>query len=593
MAIYRLSRRRFAARMFSWKESGFFRFSVFSLIGHAFLILTLALVVPPGRSLEDGVSRLGEDAIESLTTRLNRKLDPEQSQIPGLVSENASSAFKRALEDMQFDDDVSEADRGALAESMLDSAYRVMINASHASLSESHLDGLGDEIVQQAGGTSASKALLEIVRQGPGGGYAVHKIKSNIAALIDRMEEMPGSGSVMTMAGGQTVLVPAGQGPKEVPSEYYFRASPFRKMAAVRAGLFASISELADPLSSGRESPRPEGRIAGRIMTDRLPEGPSTGVVFISTRMARVDTALGERRPLELGRPDVAEILDRLMALGVEEQLRVFKKEFLDRYDWESPGLALLTREFIFNNLNGVFFVLDDLAGAFDQAEELFYKRPAYDFFKSIAGRFPGTRTDSEIGFYLVSGLDCELRTIRRILAAREEFRAVLKGERKPASMFRAEAKALILGQIHRDLLQRLENFGMSVEMMMEWYLQREQGALAALAERGRETRNRALVQWGGLLWREEDYDGALAKWKMVEMNVPGYSRSFGQIMEIIDRYGALGQARRAIEGKLLSEDAAGRADLLNRHLRFHTWERRSASSQAYSRIDQRHLDTP
>ena len=579
--------------MFSWKQSGLLRFSIFSLVGHAFLVLTLALVVPPGRSLEDGASRLGEDAIESLTTRLSQKLDLERSQIPGLVPESASLVLKRALENLQFDGNIGEADRGALAESMLDSVYRMTINASHASLSESHLERLVDEIVQQAGRTRSSKDLLEIVGQGPGGSYAVHKIKSNIAALIDRMEEMPGSAPVMTMAGGQTVLVPAGRGPKEVPSEYYFRTSPFRKMAAVRSGLFATIGELADPLGSGREPPRPKGLTADSMTIDRPPAGPSTGIVFISTRIAGSDAALGERRELDLGRQDVVEILDRLMALDVGEQLKVFREEFLDRYDWESPGLALLTREFIFNNLNGVFFVLDDLAGAFDQAEELFYKRPAYDFFKSMAGRFPGTRTDSEIGFYLVSGLDCELRTIRRILAAREDIRAVLKGERKPASMFRAEAKALILGQIHRDLLQRLENFGMSVEMMIEWYLQREQGALAALAERGGETRNRALVQWGELLWREEHYDGAIAKWKMVEMNVPGYSRSFGQIMEIIDRYGALGQARRAIEGKLLSEDAAGRVDLLNRHLRFRTWERRSASGQANSRIDQGHLDTP
>jgi len=579
--------------MFSWKQSGLLRFSIFSLIGHAFLVLTLALLVPPGRSLEDGVSRLDEDAIESLTTRLSRKLDLERPQIPGLVQESASLALKRALESLQFDGNIGEAHRGALADSMLDSAYRMMINSSHASLSGSHLERLVEEIIQQAGRTRTSRDLLEIVGQGPGGSYAVHKIKSNVAALIDRMEEIPGSASVMTMAGGQTVLVPAGQGPKEVPSEYYFRTSPFRKMAAVRAGLFATIGEFADPLGSGRESVRPKGLTADRMMIERPLEGPSTGIVFISNRIAGADAALGKRRELEIGRQDVVEILDRLMALDVEEQLKVFREEFLDRYDWDSPGLALLTREFVFNNLNGVFFVLDDLAGAFDQAEELFYKRPAYDFFRSIAGRFPGTRTDSEIGFYLVSGLDCELRTIRRILAARVDIRAVLKGERKPASMFRAEAKALILGQIHRDLLQRLENFRASVEMMMKWYLQREQEALAALAGRGGETRNRALVQWGELLWREEDYDGAIAQWKMVEMDVPGYSRSFGQIMEIIDRYGALGQARRAIEEKLLSKDAAGRVDLLKRHLRFHTWERRSASSQAYGRIDQGHLDKP
>ena len=213
------------------------------------------------------------------------------------------------MESLRFDGDIGEADRVVLSEAMLDSAYRMMVKASLRFLVRIDLDGLGDDIVQHANGVSPSRDLLEIVKQGPGESYAVHKIKSNIAALIDRMEETPGFGSVMTMAGGQTVLVPAG--PEEVPSEYYFRASPFRKMAAVRAGLFAIISELADPLGPVRESPTSKGLTADRVAIEHLPEGPSTGIFFISTRIASADAALGERRPLELGRSDVAEILDR------------------------------------------------------------------------------------------------------------------------------------------------------------------------------------------------------------------------------------------------------------------------------------------
>lgn len=143
--------------------------------------------------------------------------------------------------------------------------------------------------------------------------------------------------------------------------------------------------------------------------------------------------------------------------------------------------------------------------------------------------------------------------------------------------MYQDRAKAATLGRIRRDLLLRLKRLSLSPDRLVAFYLQREQDILSGLAERGGEIRNRALVRWGELLWRERKYEAAVAKWKMVDLSAPGYSRSFGRVISIISRYGASGRAHRDIEDRLHAEDAIGRADRLGRQLRFHIWARRSA----------------
>lgn len=559
--------------------SGFPCFLIFSLTAHLLLVLILSFVAPRGHDLGTGPSRLKDDVIKSLSERLSEKL--AAAQIPNFPPEDASSALKNVLGRLAFANDVREADRAALAESILESAFGTMAGSSFSSLTKTDADGLDDLIMKRAREQSFSEDPIEIIRQGPGGDYAVHRVKPSIAALIDRMAKEPEPRSVMTLARGQMVLAHTGQGPKEVPAEYYFRSSPLRKMAAVGAGLFTAFGEFAD-----RGDPGHDDALGAKDRTSdgtrtRYPQRtsriPGTGIVYVSARRAATGPPPVKRAVLILEKSDISAVLDRLMALDVDEQLVTFKKDYLDPYDWDSPCLALLTREFIFNNLNGVFFVLDDLAGAFDQAEELFYKRPVYDFFMRTADGFPGTRTGAEIRFYLAAALDYELRSIQRILAIREEVDAVLKGDLAAPAMFQGKAKALILGQIQQNLFQQLAERRMSPGALADWYLRREQGILSRLAEQSGETRNRALVKWGELLWREEDYDGAVAKWRMVEINIQGYSRSFGQIMEIIDRYGIPRQARQAIDEKLQAEETNGRMDRLNRHLRFHTWKRRSS----------------
>jgi hypothetical protein len=549
---------------------------ILSFLAHFVLGVTLFFTALPNRYSASGLSRLEENVIGRLVKDFYRNVSLKEPPISEVTPEQVSAVLKKLYDRLEFARDLTETERAEILEKILDTKYEAEAVSILHPLSEAEMDDHIDERVRKTDLQLSSRDPIEISKQGSSGKYTVHKINAKTAALIDRMKEETSTGSVMTISGGQTVLVPTGNGPKEVPAEYYFRTSPYRKMAAVRGGLFTIVREHANPLDFTREPRLPEGITGNERTAEHLPGGESPIIVFISTQSAGTAVASAERRPLKLSKSQFGEILDDLMALDVEEQLTIFKREYLDRYDWESADLALLTREFIFNNMNGVFFVLDDLAGAFDQAEELFYKRPVYDFFAGMAGCFPRTRTDSEIRFYLASAQDFELRTLRKILVVRSDIDAVIKGKRRPASMFQPEAKAFVLGQICDDLLQSVGKLRISPGMVIDWYMHRQQEILSELTECGGETQNRALVTWGKLLWREGEYDRAIAMWKKADMSIPSYSRAFEEIIRIIDRYGFNGKVQRAIDEILYTEDVPGREDRLNRHLKFHTWDKRS-----------------
>jgi hypothetical protein len=495
--------------------------------------------------------------------------------LPGDSEEGMLPTLRGVLERLRFDDGINEADQVSIAECLLKTASQTAPENSFAT----EQDFGEEEIVRRGIQEIREKAGVDVVAVGPE--FLVRKTPPDFKAAIDRFRGDT-SHAALSIDGGQGVLVPSAEGPKQVPAEYFFRASPFREIAAAGADLFPALRELtaserAGNNSSGLANEEEEGAAPG------IPSGRNSGIVLISVLPVPEGSAPGKKPALTIGGPEIDRVLDQLMTLDVERQLRVFEREFLECYDWESSGLALLTREFVFRNLNGIFFVLDDLALDYDRLEELFYKRPAYEAFKSWAGRFPGTLTDSEISFYLVAELDFELRTFRSLLAAGEIIDAVLEGRRKAPAMYQDRAKAATLGRVRRELLLRLKRLSLSPDRLIDAYLQREQDIISRLAERGGETRNRALVRWGELLWRERDYEAAVAKWKKIDLGFPGYSHSFGRVLSIISRYGAGGRARRDIEDRLYAEDAVGRVDRLGRQLRFHLWARRSARYEAPS----------
>jgi hypothetical protein len=88
----------------------------------------------------------------------------------------------------------------------------------------------------------------------------------------------------------------------------------------------------------------------------------------------------GRLSTADLSEARMNEILDELMTMPDGKQFAAFEKEYLRRLDPESDDLARLARRFVYTNLNGMFYMTDDFAMAFDFLEEPI-TRPIYDAF--------------------------------------------------------------------------------------------------------------------------------------------------------------------------------------------------------------------
>lgn len=541
-----------------------------SLLMHLTIGIILVTKTMDVRSAEGGTSGRTGRVMDRLLGEYKKKAELTGGRIPALTEEQALAVMAEVYPRLDFGHELTEKEEAEIIEEMLKNGMDPELESALQSTSESEKAEFLATWLDKTAQRFSGRGPVEIIDRGARGTFSVRKLETKNAALLENAEKDTYAATAKILTGGQTVLVPTGQGPKEVPAEYYFRRSPYRKMAALGGSLFAIINESRKTASGVGEAPRPSIPEEAREWTGR---DDALVVFFLSARPVQ-SAGPDVRPPLKLGGPQIQTVLDGLMALEVPDQLEAFKKDYLDRYDWQAGDLALLAREFFFANLNGVFFLLGDLATAFDQAEELFYKRPVYDFFAGQAGLFPGTRTDSENRFYLASALDFELRTIKRIFSSKDEVDDVIKGTKKPASLFQPVAKALVLRAIREDLIRSASGLRIFPSAMIGWYLDKQQKILSGLEEIGGEIRNRALVMGGKLLWAEGDISGAVGKWTKTDRTALFPSRESRHIIDLIDSFGFNSEVRREIDIKLNNEDVY--ADRLNRHLQFHTWEKRS-----------------
>lgn len=408
------------------------------------------------------------------------------------------------------------------------------------------------------------------------GKIEIHKIKKEELDLLNRMVKRQFPEKTKYFSNGRMISVTTEDGPEEVPSEYYYRSSPYRQIISLGGYLFSIIRErIMSEKSEYRKSTSRAVNLPGTHLT--LQPGRSFQVVFISEPSSAWDKQNSMKQPLR--ESEIKKILDGLMLLNINEQIYVFKKEYLESYNWDSDELARLTRSFLFNNLNGVFFGLDSLSSTFDAVEELYYKRPIYDFFAELSELFPGTRTNAEIRFYLASTLDFEQRTLKRLLESAGEIEDVMSGRKKPASVFQPEIKAFVVKQVYQDFYRLSKKLHISIDEIWDWYLRRQEQFYAELTEYGGQTRNRALYNWGRLLWTTGQHKQAIKKWDCLDPCFPIPSPSFWWVKDLLDRYGLNKYTKKAIDEKLMLENNSYKEELLERHLKFHTWQKRSEKS--------------
>ncbi|RPJ02275.1 MAG: hypothetical protein EHM31_03475, partial [Candidatus Aminicenantes bacterium] len=248
-----------------------------------------------------------------------------------------------------------------------------------------------------------------------------------------------------------------------IPGEYFYRDSPCLQLVAMGAKLFYAVKGFPElPAVETRRDKSEDLRQGAQKGLSRDSLSPVFTVVFMPRHRpdapALPPRSLTARPSLVLPPEEAERVLDDLMALPVEEQVRVFNRDYLQAYDPESPDLALLTRAFIYQNLGMVFILTNDpLSRGFDLLEELYYDNLTLDALVPYALKNPGSRTGAEILLSLAASYEFERRAV---IALDESLDAAKQVLADPSDdryfVHNKDVKAYVLREVYRDLATEL-----------------------------------------------------------------------------------------------------------------------------------------
>jgi hypothetical protein len=420
------------------------------------------------------------------------------------------------------------------------------------------------------------------------GGSRLYRLSQEKEQTLASLLTRKGEPVAWTVISGRVILLHQ-KGTDIIPEEYFFRTPPYEAMLAVGARLFyvvrgfPKIEMLEGEKVQASEvnaanltaPPESEGAAAGRqtqsgSLTIFFPRSsPTTAISLKST----------EPVSLKLTEETRESILDQFMGLPERDQVRAFFRDYLDKYDPDSPDLARLTREFIYRNLGAVLILTDPLSAGFDCLEESFYNKLSMEDFTSFCLKNPRTKTGAEILFYLACSYDFERRAIRHLQEALETARAVLAGWRGDLAVYDKKAKAFVVEEIERELRGELKGLGLSkFDAVRARYAQEQIKIYRFLADLGGDIRNRALYALGEVYWDEGRPDLALNTWRSVD---PAYS--FGPLDDMrrimSDTEDTVKLVSR-ISGALSREADFDSSEQFRRLLKFHKWARRAAGGE-------------
>ncbi|MDH4272795.1 MAG: hypothetical protein OEW18_12565, partial [Candidatus Aminicenantes bacterium] len=423
---------------------------------------------------------------------------------------------------------------------------------------------------------SGEKVFLSGSADGSGR-LEIYKLMKSDAEALDELKSRGDYVQERPAETGGTVRLAANIGPKDVPAEYFYRDGPYEEILARGASLFSAVDGFPDL--------NPEEQASGKDLASGIPAAPAIPPVdkasFTIVYLPRSLTdsrppRMGEAAALPASNDEMARVLDGLMAFPEEEQFARFEKDYLVKYDLDDEDLARLTREFLYANINGAFFVVDDLSSAFDSLEEFFYKKPVFEKLDTWRRKAPRSKTAAELLFCLASAYDFEKRVIRYLAVAHPEAKDVLDRKLKPRSLFNPGVKAFVVITVCRDLLGRLARGGYSsLDEAISRYTQEQFRIYDSLLGFGGETKNRALLAAGCLLWQEGDHDGAIKRWRQIDVTSKiVLARRIQRSLE--DPWGFRRSPIRLIDEDLAQDSAKNTAILHERAVKFHKWSRRN-----------------
>lgn len=495
-----------------------------------------------------------------------------------------SPAGQKALEELEgkldslfhFEKGITEREKASFFRSLLEMVRAAVPEEGAGASPAFGPEGSLERFLEGSGRLDAAGgAAFFITKSVIAGAYEINRLGRPALEKIEQMSRESGSqGSEGRLTGG-AIQVQSEFGPVEVPREYFYRESPYADILARGPRLFTVFNgfpRLTDALQAptpGDRNKADPGRTEIRLL--------DMGIVYWGSRLPSMAEA-AEKTVLVLSPKERARLLDEFMEMKEPGQLEAFQRRYLDIFDPDRGDLASFTREFFYSNLNSVFVTTDRPATAFDLVEGIFYKRMVYDFYALYGRRLSGTRTGIELYLNLAATYDFERRALRAVFEARDDVRRILAGNEGASDAWQAGPKAFVLDQLYRGMVEMAGRAGLSLEGLSDLYIQREEEIYQRLTDLGGEPKNRALYAWGRLRWGLGDKRGAIEKWKKVDVSYPMSSRVLREILARIDRYDITKSVRALndVSRILMSEGAYDRHMLLERHLKFNTWEKRA-----------------
>lgn len=375
------------------------------------------------------------------------------------------------------------------------------------------------------------------------------------------------------------VLLKTETGIRYIPSEYYFRDSPYEQILAMGARLFYVVKGFPD---LEKESFPGTHTSEERGVFDSVESGKKEFVVFFiqdsSIKRSPLETSQSQKKLFKASNDEIQKILDDLMLLPEDEQLLYFKENYLDEYDPEDGNLPVLTKEFFYENLSNVIIIIDDVSASFTYIEEIFYNRPYDRYFQSYYKENQGTKTGLEFLFCLASLYDFERRGLAYLSDSYEEAKRLLKDPYSQSDAFNIRAKAFVIKEVFEEIILEIKNRGYnSLDEVLDRYREEQKKIYSMIIRKSREARNQGLFSLGCLYWDEGRYDLAFKEWRKIDDSYP--SQAFQEIREFLSSHDYSQEMISQVDNIFEWESYKSSRNLLRRLLKYHRWEKRGKNN--------------
>ncbi len=554
-------------------QERFLFFVGLSLSIHVLVFALLSVQAHSRASVPEARAQSNDRAISRAVTEMAVRRRLKMPSGRGLTPEKMEAMVRNLDGLFRFDPTLTEREKTEIFQELMEVSSQLGGTEDSADVPDPRkMAGLVELLKQKKGLRLSSGNSVVIAQAAPDGRYEVSRLDESASRTLERLEKEAAQGKARTPSPDGMVEVPMTVGPKSVPEEYFFRKCPYQEMIALGPRLFTVFRGFPDLTAKPDESGVKDRADAPSAKVPGAPAGP----VFVYLIPTRPPAGAKEARAvLTLSEADRERILDELMALRETEQPDAFRSQYLDRYDADQEDLAKLTREFLFSNMNNVFFVADRFSCAFDFLEEIYYKRENCDLFASYARRFPKSRTGTEIMFYLASFYEFERRALDDLFRSQRDAKAIISGDAEGPVIYQPTMKAFVVRRVYQDIYRLARDLDAPLESLPDQYLRRQEEIYSTLIGFGGEVRNRALFAWGRLLWDEAKFEEAVKKWRQVDPIYPLSSKAYWNSIGYIDRYG-LENSVRYVDEKLSAESLSDQLTVLEKHVKFHTWKKRT-----------------